>query len=489
MEAFTLYRDLNERTNGQLLLGIVGPVRTGKSTFIRRFMELTALSYMDEAARKETMDQLPVSGSGKLITTVEPKFIPREAIEISLSNELKLKLRMIDCVGFLVKDAAGSTENDKERLVKTPWSETAMPFSQAADFGTQKVINDHATVGIMVTTDGSFGEIPRENFTPAEEKTVAELKKAGKPFVIVLNSKRPYKEETRTLAEQMEQNWDVPVIPVNCEQMKEEDIIKILEAMLSEFPVLKLAFYIPRWAEILDNTHPLKQQLLSCTKTLSENLQHMRDVKSCPLEANEDSIRFMAYEHVDPATGEVDIRLDLKEDYYYKTLTELTGTQINGEYDLVRLLRTLTEKKEEYDRVLSAMESVRQSGYGVVLPLRDEIQVEPPELIHQGNRYGVRLKAASPTVHMIRADIETEVAPIVGSEEQAKDLIHFIEEKTEQEENMMDIKIFGKSLEQLMEEGIQTKVANISSESQSKLQNTMKKIVNDSNGGMICIII
>lgn len=489
MEAFTLYRDLKERTNGQLLLGIVGPVRTGKSTFIRRFMELTALSCMDEAAKKETMDQLPVSGSGKLITTVEPKFIPREAVEIRVTDELILKLRMIDCVGFLVKDAAGSKENDKERLVKTPWSDREMPFGQAADFGTQKVINDHATVGIMVTTDGSFGEIPRENFIPAEEKTIEELKKAGKPFIIVLNSKRPYKEETNELTEQMRKKWDVPVVTVNCEQMKDEDILRILEAILSEFPILKLAFYIPRWAEILENTHPLKQQLLSCARNMAESLNHMRDVKTCPLESKEDCIRFMAYEHVDPATGEVDIRMDLKEEYYYRTLTELTGTQINGEYDLVRLLQALTEKKEEYDRVLSAMESVRQSGYGIVLPLRDEIQLEPPELIHQGNRYGVRLKAASPTVHMIRADIETEVAPIVGSEEQAKDLIHFIEEKTAQEENMMDIKIFGKSIEQLMEEGIQTKVANISSESQSKLQNTMKKIVNDSNGGMICIII
>lgn len=489
MEAFSVYRDLKERTKGQLLLGVVGPVRTGKSTFVRRFMELTALAYMDEVGKKETMDQLPVSGSGKLITTVEPKFIPREAVEIRLSDELSLKLRMIDCVGFLVKDAAGSKENDKERLVKTPWSDRPMPFGKAADFGTQKVINDHATVGIMVTTDGSFGEIPRENFVPAEEKTVAELEKAGKPFVIVLNTRRPYKEETKTLAEQMREKWDAPVVAVNCEQMKEEDILNILEAMLSEFPILKLAFYIPRWAEILDNTHPLKQQLLSGAREMAEMLKHMRDVKSCPLEAKKDCIRFIGYEHVDPATGEVDIRLDLKEEYYYQTLTELTGTQISGEYDLVRLLRTLTEKKAEYDRVLSAMESVRQSGYGVVLPLRDEIRVEAPEIIHQGSRYGVRLKAASPTVHMIRADIETEVAPIVGSEEQARDLIKFIEEKTDQEENMMDIKIFGKSIEQLMEEGIQTKVANISSESQSKLQNTMKKIVNDSNGGMICIII
>ncbi len=489
MEAYSVYHDLKERTGGQLLLGIVGPVRTGKSTFIRHFMELTALAYMEEQARKETLDQLPVSGSGKLITTVEPKFIPREAVQIHITEELSLKLRMIDCVGFLVKEAAGSREKDKERLVKTPWSEQAMPFGKAADYGTQKVIREHATVGIMVTTDGSFGEIPRDNFVPAEEKTVAELQAAKKPFVIVLNTQKPYKEETRATAKAMREMYGAPVLPVNCEQLKQEDITRILEAILSEFPIQRLAFYIPRWAEILPVEHPLKQELIACARHMSEGLLHMRDVRTCPLTPENDSIRYCGYEQVDAATGRVDIRLELKEEYYYQTLTELTGTQIDGEYDLVRLLRQLSTKKAEYDRVLAAVESVRQSGYGVVLPLRDEIEVDTPEVIHQGSRYGVRLKAASPTVHMIRADIETEVAPIVGSEEQANDLIKFIEEKSAQGENIMDVKIFGKSIEQLMEEGIQTKVANISTESQTKLQSTMKKIVNDSRGGMICIII
>lgn len=489
MEPYTVYQALNQRTDGQLLLGIVGPVRTGKSTFIRHFMELTALSYMKEQDQKETLDQLPVSGSGKTITTVEPKFIPREAVQINITEDLFMKLRMIDCVGFLVKDAAGDRENDRERLVKTPWSEQAMPFGKAADFGTQKVIREHATVGIMVTTDGSFGEIPRENFIPAEEKTVEELKKAQKPFIILLNTQKPYKEETKALAKKMSETYGVIVLPVNCEQLKNEDILTILEAVLSEFPIKCLAFYIPRWAEILPTEHPLKQQLLACARHMAEHLVHMRDVRSCPLISEEESIRYCGYEKTDTASGNVDIRLELKDEYYYQTLTDLTGTQIDGEYDLVRLLRRLSEKQAEYDRVLSAIEAVRQSGYGVVLPLREEIQIDTPEVIRQGNRYGVRLKALSPTVHMIRADIETEVAPIVGSEDQARDLIHFIEEKSTQGENMMDVKIFGKSIEQLMEEGIQTKVANISTESQTKLQNTMKTIVNDSKGGMICIII
>lgn len=489
MEPYTVYQALNQRIDGQLLLGIVGPVRTGKSTFIRHFMELTALSYMKEQDQKETLDQLPVSGSGKTITTVEPKFIPREAVQINITEDLFMKLRMIDCVGFLVKDAAGDRENDRERLVKTPWSEQAMPFGKAADFGTQKVIREHATVGIMVTTDGSFGEIPRENFIPAEEKTVEELKKAQKPFIIILNTQKPYKEETKALAKKMSETYGVIVLPINCEQLKNEDILTILEAVLSEFPIKCLAFYIPRWAEILPIEHPLKQQLLACARHMAEHLVHMRDVRSCPLTPEEESIRYCGYEKTDTASGNVDIRLELKDEYYYQTLTDLTGTQIDGEYDLVRLLRRLSEKQAEYDRVLSAIEAVRQSGYGVVLPLREEIQIDTPEVIRQGNRYGVRLKALSPTVHMIRADIETEVAPIVGSEDQARDLIHFIEEKSTQGENMMDVKIFGKSIEQLMEEGIQTKVANISTESQTKLQNTMKTIVNDSKGGMICIII
>ena len=489
MEAYSVYHDLSERTGGQLLLGIVGPVRTGKSTFIRHFMEQTALAYMDETNRKETLDQLPVSGSGKLITTVEPKFIPREPVQIHITDKLQLKLRMIDCVGFYVKDAAGSEENGKERLVKTPWSEQPMPFGKAADFGTQKVIRDHATMGLMITTDGSFGELPRENFVTAEEKTVAELKAQKKPFVIVLNTQKPYKEETKTLVTTLSETYNAPVLAVNCEQLKKEDVLHILETMLSEFPVKRMSFYIPRWVEVLPNEHPLKQELLDGVKLLAGRLQCMRDVRQMALADIKESIRYCGFERIDAATGDVDIRIELKDEYYYRILTELTGTQIEDEYGLIRLLRQLSTQKMEYDRYLSAIESVRQCGYGVVLPLRDEIRIDTPEVIHQSNRFGVRLKAASPTVHMIRADIETEVAPIVGNEEQANDLIKFIEEKSTQGENMMDVKIFGKSIEQLMEEGIQTKVANISTESQTKLQSTMKKIVNDSKGGMICIII
>ena len=489
MEAFWIYRDLQNRTQGQLLLGVVGPVRTGKSTFIRRFMELTALEYLEDAQKNEIMDQLPVSGSGKLITTVEPKFIPRDPVTLSLSEDVRVKLRLIDCVGFLVPDAVGSTENDRERLVKTPWSEVEMPFSKAADFGTQKVIRDHATIGVLVTTDGSFGEIPRENYEESELRTVRELEAQGKPYVVVLNTKKPYKDETKALAASLQEQYGVSVIPVNCDQMRKEDIVRILEAVLMEFPVMEIAYYIPKWAEILPMSHPLKEELLDIARTISSRIQDIKDVNPEDLAVDKPCVKYCATEQMDFATGVVKVRLDLKEEYYYQVLTELTGTSIEGEYDLVKILKNLTSKKSEYDRVLQAIDSVRSCGYGVVLPDRSEMQLDTPVLIRQGNKFGVRLKAVSPTVHMIRADIETEIAPIVGSEEQASDLISYIDERSDKDDGMMEINIFGKSIEQLVEEGIHAKIANLSGESQAKLQNSMKKIVNDSNGGMICIII
>lgn len=489
MEADRIYESLKNRTDGQLLIGVVGPVRTGKSTFIRRFMELTALEQMQDGMKAELMDQLPVSGSGKLITTVEPKFIPREPLQLTVADDISVQLRLIDCIGFLVPEAAGSTENDRERLVKTPWSEKEMPFSKAADYGTEKVIRDHATIGILVTTDGSFGEIPRENFIESEARSARELEKQGKPYVIVLNSRKPFKEETKQLADSLKEKYGVSVLPVNCDQMRKEDVLRILEAVLMEFPVMEIAWYIPKWAEILPVSHPVKAELLQMAKRIAAGVRYIRDVRQEMLQEKFPSVRSCVWEKTDFSTGVVDVRVDLKEEKYYQVLTELTGTPINGEYDLVKTLKSLTGKKEEFDRYLDAIESVKNSGYGVVLPGKDEIDMGKPELIHQGNRYGVRLKAISPTVHMIRADIETEIAPIVGSEEQANDLIQFIAEKADQNENMMEVNIFGKSIEQLVDDGIHTKVAQISSESQVKLQNTMKKIVNDSNGGMVCIII
>lgn len=489
MEAFAVYKDIQARTNGQFLIGVVGPVRTGKSTFIRRFMEVLALPAVEEKEQAEIRDQLPLSGSGTLITTVEPKFIPKEAMKVNLSEETPVKLRLIDCVGFLVPGASGNVENEKERMVKTPWYEQEIPFHQAAEIGTRKVIAEHSTIGIVVTTDGSFGEIPRENYIGAEEKTVAELKKQGKPFLILVNSQKPYKEETVKLTEEIGAKYQAAAVSVNCEQLRREDIARILEKILYEFPLRQMEFYIPKWVEMLPVTHPLKKELLEKLRGMTEHIRFVRDVQKEALQLNSDYVKEVQPEQVELSTGIVRIRIGMKELYYYQVLSELTGVPIQSEYDLMHTMKEMAQMKSEYLRVSDAIQAVRGCGYGVVLPDKEEITLEEPVVIRQGNKFGVKIRSASPSVHMIKANIETEIAPIVGSEQQAKDLISYIKESAKDENGIWDTNIFGKSIEQLVEDGIRAKIAQISEESQMKLQDTMKKIVNDSKGGMVFIII
>lgn len=489
MDAFAVYKDIQARTNGQFLIGVVGPVRTGKSTFIRRFMEVLALPAVEEQEQAEIRDQLPLSGSGTLITTVEPKFIPKEAMEVNLGEETPVKLRLIDCVGFLVPGASGNVENEKERMVKTPWYEQEIPFHQAAEIGTRKVIAEHSTIGIVVTTDGSFGEIPRENYIGAEEKTVAELKKQGKPFLILVNSQKPYKEETVKLTEEIGAKYQAAAVSVNCEQLRREDIARILEKILYEFPLRQLEFYIPKWVEMLPVTHPMKKELLEKLRSMTEHIRFVRDVQKEDMQIESDYVKEVQPERVELSSGIVRIRIDMKEPYYYQVLSELTGVPIQSEYDLMHAMKEMAQMKSEYQRVSDAMQAVRGCGYGVVLPDKEEITLEEPVVIRQGNKFGVKIRSASPSIHMIKANIETEIAPIVGSEQQAKDLISYIKESGKGESGIWNTNIFGKSIEQLVEDGIRAKVAQISEESQMKLQDTMKKIVNDSKGGMVFIII
>ncbi|MEE1195823.1 MAG: stage IV sporulation protein A [Lachnospiraceae bacterium] len=489
MDSFHVYKDIQARTNGEIYIGVVGPVRTGKSTFIRRFMELTGLNQVDEKERGEIRDQLPVSGSGKMVTTVEPKFVPKHGMEIKLADDIKAKIKLIDCVGFMIRGAEGDMENGRERMIKTPWFEREIPFHEGAKIGTQKVIRDHATLGLMITSDGTFGEIPREAFLQAEEKTVEELKTVGKPFLILVNSQRPYQEETRKLTKELEEKYNVPAISVNCEQLRQEDILKILEGLLYEFPVSQLEFYIPKWAELLPTDHYLKSHMLEQIRGLISNIHYIRDVTRDSVQMQSDYIRETALSNVDLATGVVALRMELDDRYYYEMLSEMSGVPIQGEYDLVHTVKELSKMKDEYVKVQSAMESVRGKGYGVVMPELDEITLGDPVLIKQGNKFGVQMKAKSPSIHMIRANIETEIAPIVGSEDQAKDLIHYISDAKSGEEGIWKTNIFGKSIEQLISDGIQTKISQISDESQQKLQDSMQKIVNDSKGGMVCIII
>ena len=489
MEPFSVYKDIQARTRGQFLVGVVGPVRTGKSTFIRRFMELLALPAMDEQTRMEVKDQLPVSGSGKTITTVEPKFIPKEAVEIHLGEDIPVKIRLIDCVGFMVPDASGNMDNEKERMVKTPWFDQEIPFHQAAEVGTKKVIQEHSTIGLVVTCDGSFGEIPRKNFEESEERTVQELKKQGKPFLILVNSQKPYKEETLKLVQQLQDKYKTAVISVNCEQLRKEDIVRILEKILYEFPVRQVEFYIPKWVELLEPSHYLKADLLQQIKDMMGKFRYIRDIKNENLQMGSVYVKNTALEEVNLSNGVVKVRIEMKEPYYYQVMSEMTGVTINSEYQLIHTLKELADMKEEYVKVQNAMKSVRGSGYGVVIPEKDEITLEEPVVIRQGNKFGVKIKSASPSIHMIKANIETEIAPIVGSEQQAQDLIDFIKENAKSKDGIWQTNIFGKSIEQLVEDGIRTKIAQISEESQVKLQDTMQKIVNDSKGGLICIII
>ena len=489
MDHFQVYKDIQARTGGDIYIGVVGPVRTGKSTFIRHFMELTALPQLPEEKKPEIRDQLPLSGAGKIITTVEPKFIPKEAVEIKLGEEQKVRIRLIDCVGFLIQDAAGHVEEGKERMVKTPWQEKPVPFQDAARMGTEKVIREHSTIGLVITTDGSFGEFAREQFVPAEEQTIRELKKQGKPFLILLNSQIPYKEDTRKLAQSLEEKYGTTVLPVNCEQLRKDDIIRILEKILYEFPISEIQYFIPKWMETLPCDHPAKAQILEQISEMMKKYFHIRDISREGIRLNGPYVQETLLDGVDLSNGRIRIRVQVDDQYYYQMLSEMSGIQMESEYELIRTIRELAGMKEKYLKVRSALDSVRGSGYGVVVPELSEIQLEEPSVIKQGSKYGVKIKSKSPSIHMIRANIETEIAPIVGTQEQAEYLITYIGQSESRGESIWQTNIFGKSIEQLVQDGIRSKINTISEESQVKLQDTMQRIVNESKGGMVCIII
>jgi len=488
MQAFNLYKDIQARTGGEIYLGVVGPVRTGKSTFIRRFMEEMVLPNLDENARAIATDEMPTSGKGKTITTVEPKFVPKEAARVSI-EELGVKVRLVDCVGFVVDGAAGVEDENQTRMVKTPWSNEEIPFTKAAEIGTEKVIRDHSTIGIVVTCDGTFGELPRESFLEAERRSIQELQKIGKPFIVIVNSERSYGDEAKKTMEYLETNYQVSALAVNCEQLRKDDIHKIMEKILYEFPLVKMEFYVPKWVETLSSSHRIKEALLEGIKELLDRIRHIRDISNESIQFENEFIRKIKLDSILLSEGTAHIQIEIDDTYYYEMLSEMSGVNIEGEYQLISLIRELSEKKLEYEKVQGAMESVRGTGYGVITPDQDEITLDAPTVIKQGSKYGVKIKAASPSVHLIKAEIETEIAPIVGSEQQAQDLITYIKENSQGDKGIWETNIFGKSIEQLVEDGIRTKLAVIGEESQVKLQDTMKKIVNESSGGLVCIII
>ena len=489
MERHNIYQDISARTGGEIYLGVVGPVRSGKSTFIKRFMELMVLPEIaDENERQRTFDELPQSGTGKTIMTTEPKFIPKEAVELPM-EDMKIKIRLIDCVGFMVKGAGGHLENGQERLVKTPWFDYEVPFTKAAEYGTRKVIRDHSTIGILVTTDGSFGEIPRDSYVEAEKKTVEELLSIGKPFIVLLNSDRPYSKATQTLAENLTKEYHTTVMPVNCDQLRQEDIQEILKNVLLEFPLSSVGFYLPKWVETLRDDHWMKKSILDLVKNFMDDREKMKDLYQKKIPSNE-YIESGKIDKIHMDTGEVDVKIQIRDSYYYDILSDLTGIPIKSEYHLIRTMKELAGKKREFEEVSQALKDARERGYGVMKPVLSEIELSEPEVVKHGNKYGVKIKAEAPSIHLIRANLSTEVAPIVGTQLQAEDLITYIKEQAgEDPKEIWNVNIFGKTLEQLVDDGISGKVTKINEDSQEKLQNAMEKIVNESSGGLICIII
>ncbi len=492
MENRNVYEDIAKRTDGDIYVGVVGPVRTGKSTFIKKFMDLLVIPNIENEYKKErAKDELPQSAAGRTIMTTEPKFIPNEAVEITVGENIRLKTRLVDCVGYLVNNAIGYLEDDMPRMVKTPWSEEEIPFEQAAEIGTKKVIEEHSTIGIVMTTDGSITDIPREDYIEAEERVIKELKQFHKPFVIVLNSEDPYSEYTTSLAKKLEDKYETPVLALNCIDLTIDDINSIFERILYEFPIDRININFPKWVDGLENTHPLRMELLKEIQTAFQDANILKQIDSCVSRISQtEIITKTRIEQIQLGSGSVDISIELKENLFYSILTEISGVEINNEGDLFSTITTLAQTQKEYNKIAYALEEVKAKGYGIVTPSMDELILEEPEMVKQGSRFGVKLKAKAPSIHMIRTNVETEVSPIVGSEKQSEELVNYLLSEFESDpKKIWESNIFGKSLHELVNEGLQNKLSKMPEDAQGKLQETLERIVNEGSGGLICIIL
>lgn len=492
MEETNIYSDIARRNNGDVYIGVVGPVRTGKSTFIKKFMDTLVIPNMTDIYQVErTRDELPQSASGRTIMTTEPKFVPNEAVEISPGDNASMRVRMIDCVGYIVDESLGYSEDGEPRMVNTPWYDTPIPFNEAAEIGTKKVITEHSTIGLVVTTDGSFSEIPREAYIDAEKRVIDELKSINKPFIVLLNSAIPNAEETISLADELEKEYGVRVLRVNCAELDGEDIQRIINKILREFPLSEIVINIPGWVERLSEEHELVKRIYANVSEAVSDAYKICDINDVRANlANPDYVKKTEIEKIDLGTGMAAINIEFIDSMFYRILSECAGMEIEDDEMLISKLAELAEVKRDYEHIKDALESVRATGYGIVSPTSEEMTLDEPKIIKQGGRYGIKLKACAPSIHMMRADIEAEVNPIVGTVKQSEELIeHLLSEYEIDPARLWQSNIFGKTLNELVNDGLRNKLERMPEEAQGKLRETLERIINEGGGGLLCLIL
>ena len=492
MEKVDIFKDIAERTGGDIYLGVVGAVRTGKSTFIKRFMELVVLPNMtNEAEKIRTQDELPQSAAGRTIMTTEPKFVPNTAAQIKVDEGLEVNIRLVDCVGYTVPGAKGYEDENGPRMIYTPWYDEPIPFNEAAEIGTRKVIQEHSTIGIVVTTDGSIGEIPRQDYVEAEERIIEELKEAGKPFIMILNTVQPHHPNTENLVTSLQEKYDIPVLPISVESMRESDIMNVLREALYEFPVIEVNVNLPSWVMVLKDNHWLRNSYQEAVKDTVKDIKRLRDVAS--VVANFEEYEFIekaALADMDMGTGVAEIELYAPEQLYDEILKEIVGVEIRGKEHLLELMQDFVHAKQEYDQIKDALVMVKQTGYGIAAPSLHDMSLEEPEITKHGSRFGVRLKAVAPSIHMIKVDVESEFSPIIGTEKQSEELVKYLMQDFEEDPlSIWNSDIFGRSLSSIVREGIQSKLIMMPDNARYKLKETLERIINEGSGGLIAIIL
>ena len=485
MSESSIYNDIAKRTGGDIYIGVVGPVRTGKSTFIRQFLDCLVIPNIENGYdRDRTVDEVPMSAAGRTITTTEPKFVPDEAVKIN-ADGTELNVKMIDCVGYVVDGALGGEENGAERLVMTPWSDAAMPFKKAAEIGTRKVISEHSTIAILVSTDGSFGEIARESFVDAEERVAAELCERGVPFAIVLNSARPHSDEAKALALSLEEKYGAPCALVDCTSLNADDIREILGLVLSRFPVKLLKFHLPLWLQCLPEGHTMREEILSIVREFADGVEKFGDIDKM-LARRDDVVKSCA----SAGDGVAELSIPLSNEIYYKTVSDVAGFDIKNEKDVLSAMMRLGEVERDYRKIEGALRDVREKGYGIVMPSPEDVRLEEPKLAKQTGGFGVKVSASANTIHMINAEIRAELCPVVGTEEQTEEVVKFLmEEFRESPSRVWESNMFGKSLYDLVNDGMNAKLLNIPDESREKIGETLERIVNEGANGLICILL